>query len=114
MVTIVIVCAKTRVDSTVHLCALVKCYAVELILFRQWNVDSLVEASQERRVDVPGTVGSTYQEGLLVTLVDLCQQLCFHPAGGKDTLNNLPQSSGMFSSKDTTLNFTLTLVFCYI
>jgi hypothetical protein len=69
-----------------------------IVLFRQWNVDSLVEASQEGRVDVPGTVGGTHQEDLLVTLVYLCQQLCFHPAGSKDGHNNLPQSSHLFSS----------------
>jgi len=82
----------------VYLCGLVNCYATELVLFRQWNVDSLVEASQERRVDVPGTVGGTHQEDLLVTLVYLCQQLCFHPAGSKDRCTNLPQSSDLFSS----------------
>jgi hypothetical protein len=57
---------------------------MELVLFGQWNVDPLLEASQERRVDVPGTVRSTHQEDLLVTPVHLCQQLCLHPAGSKD------------------------------
>jgi hypothetical protein len=87
--TIVIYSCKTNANSTGCMCDLFDGYAKELVLFGKRNVDPLLEASQECRVNFPGTIGSTHQEYLLVTLVNLCQELCFHSASSKHRSNYL-------------------------